>query len=131
MQCTAEQGCCQKSILAVADVDERRREGGGEQQGLGPRKDRAHRGEIGCEARRYPDCKTQRIRKCRHHKCDGKEEWRIVPPEERHLAASKYSLLRRELEGRLVGVFRPSLPDQRPSRVHIGKISAQRLAVAI
>ena len=99
--------------------------------GLGPRQDRAHRGEIGGEACCYPDRKTQRIGECRDRKCDSKEEWWIVPPEERHLAAAKRSLLRPMLEGRLIGGLRASLPGQRPSRVHVGKIGAERLAVAI
>ena len=47
MQCAAEQRRGEKSILAVADIDEHGGEGGRDQERLRPGQDRAHRREIG------------------------------------------------------------------------------------
>ena len=55
VQRAAEQRRGEESVLAVADIDECGREGGGDQQRLGARQDRAHGCEISGEARHQPD----------------------------------------------------------------------------
>ena len=131
MQGAAKQGGGEKSILAVADVDEYRGEGQRDQRRLGPRKDRAQRRQIGREACHKPDRKAAGIGKGGHQDGDREEEGRIVPAIERNLAAAKHGGFGGMLQRRLIGVGGPSLPGQRPGGVDIGEVGADRLAVAI
>ena len=55
VQRAAEQRCGEESIVAVADIDEHGREGGGDQQRSLARQDGADRGEVGGKARDQPD----------------------------------------------------------------------------
>ena len=95
------------------------------------RQDGTHRRQIGRKTCRKPDRETPRIRKGGHQKRDGKEERRVEPAVERHLAAAEHGLLRGMLERRLIGFRGPALPGQRAGGVDIGKIGANRLAIAI
>jgi hypothetical protein len=131
LQPAAEQGCGEKSILAVADIDENRREGGRDQRRFGSRQDRADGGQIGREACHEPDRKTPRIGKAGHENGDRKEERRIMPAIEWHLATAEDGLLGGMLQRRLIRRRRPALPGQGACGVDVGKIGAERLAVAI
>ena len=131
MQRAAEQCRGKKSILAVADVDEHGGERGCDQQRLRTGQDRAHRGQIGRKTGREPDRKTPGVGNGGHQDGDRKEEWRIMPAVERHLAAAEYGRLRSMLERRHVGLRRPALPGQRASGIDVGKVGADRLAVAV
>ena len=131
VQRAAEQRGGEESVMAVADIDEHGREGGSDQQRLPARQDRAQRREIGGKARHQPDRETPGIGNRGDQERHREEERRIVPAIERHVAAAENRLLRRVLQRRLIGVRRPALPGQRARGIDVGKVGAERLAVAV
>jgi hypothetical protein len=130
VQRAAKQRCGEKSILAVADIDEHGREGGRGQQCFLARQDGADRGEVARKACDQPDRQPPRVGNGGDEDGNRKEERRIVPAIERHLAAVEDRLLGRMLERGGVGLRRAALPGQCACRIDVGKIGADRLAVA-
>ena len=131
VQRAAEQRRGEKSVLAVADIDEHRREGGGDQQRFLARQDRADRGEVGGKARDQPDRQAPGVGNGGDENGDREEERRIVPAVERHLAAVEHRLLGGMLERGRVGLGGAALPGQCACGIDVGKIGADRLAVAV
>ncbi len=130
VQRAAKQRCGEESILAVADIDEHGREGGRGQQRFLARQDGADRGEVARKAGDQPDRQPPRVGNGGDEDGDRKEERRIVPAIERHLAAAEDCFLCRMLERGGVGLRRAALPGQCACRIYVGKIGADRLAVA-
>ena len=131
LQRAAEQRGGEKSVLAVADIDEHGGEGGCDQQRLRARQDRADRGEIGRETSGEPQRQAPGIGKRGDEKRDGEEERRIVPAEERHLAPAEGRFLRGVLKCGIVGIGGLALPGQLTRGIDVGEIGADRLAVAV
>ena len=131
MQRSAEQRGSQETVLAVADIDEDGGKGRRDQERLRTRQDGAQGREIGGEADNQPDRQSEGIGNCGDGESHRKEERRIVPAVERHLAPVENRLLGPMLKLGLIGLGGTALPGQRARGIDIGKVGAERLAVAV
>jgi len=115
----------------MADIDEHGRKGRRDQQRFGAWQDRAHDRRIGRETGREPDREPPAIGNRGDEKGDREEERRVMPAIERHLAPAEHGLFGGMLQRRLVGPGGAALPGQAAGGVDVGKVGADRLAVAV
>jgi hypothetical protein len=115
----------------MTEIDEDRRKAESEQDHFGSRHDRAQHDKIRRECRAHPDEQRQRIGQKREECCDHQKKRRIMPAEERHVAAAERVAFGRVLQGGIVRCPGLAFEHQLAGSPDVGKIGADRLAHAV